>query len=266
MNLIEFSHYTFIQHAFIAGSFIALLAGVVGYFVLLQNLSFTAHALGHIGFAGACGASLVGLSLLSGQLWLTGIAAIVMVLFEQSLQKNDAAIGIVLAFSLGLGSLFLYITNHYAGSLNQILFGDLFSVTTHNVHQIAWLSMVCLGVLSIIARPLWFSALLPGLAVARGLPVRLLRLIFFAVLAVAITLISQVVGILLVFTLLIGPPAIAIQCSQRFWPSIFLCIVFNLIVVYGALCASVYSDWPLSFCISAIVFVGYGVMQLVRKR
>lgn len=266
MNFLEFSHYAFVQHAFIAGTFIALLAGVVGYFVLLQNLSFTAHALGHIGFAGACGASLLGLSLLSGQLWLTVIAAIVMVLFEQSLQKNDAAIGIVLAFSLGLGSLFLYITNHYAGSLNQILFGDLFSVTIHNVHQIAWLSVVCLGILGMIARPLWFSSLLPELAVARGLPVRLLRLIFFAVLAVAITLISQVVGILLIFTLLIGPPAVAIQCSQRFWSSVGLCIAFNLIVVYAALFASIYSNWPLSFCISAIVFMGYGVMQVVLRK
>jgi len=265
MNLIEFSHYDFIQNAFIAGTFIALLAGVVGYFVVLQRLSFTSHALGHIGFAGAAGASLLGLSWLTGQLWFTLIAAMLMVFFEPRLQKNDAAIGIILAFSLGLGSLFLYFTNHYAGNMNQILFGDLFSVGLSGVWQIAGLSVACLIVLGIMMRPLWFSALLPELAGARGLPVRLLQYIFFAVLAIAMTLISQAVGILLIFTLLVGPPAIAMQCSQRFWPSILLSIGLNLMVIYAALIISIATNWPLSFWISALVFVAYGVMQVLRK-
>jgi len=265
MNLFELSHYAFIHNAFIAGTFIALLSGVVGYFVMLQKLSFTSHALGHIGFAGACGAGLLGLSLLTGQLCLTGIAAMIMVLFHRRIQKNDAAIGIVLAFSLGLGSLFLYLSNHYAGSMNQILFGDLFSVSAQSVHQIEILSFVCLFVMAVIARPLWFSTLLPELALARGLPVRLLQYIFFAILAVAITLISQAVGILLIFTLLIGPSAIATQYCQNFWSSIGLCVGLNLLVIYIALIASAISDWPLSFWISAIVFVAYGV-QFIRNR
>ena len=265
MNLIELSHYEFIHNAFIAGTFIAVLAGVVGYFVVLQRLSFTSHALGHIGFAGAAGASLLGLSWLTGQLCFTLIAAMLMVLFERRLQKNDAAIGIILAFSLGLGSLFLYLTNHYAGSMNQILFGDLFSVSQSSVWQIGCLSFLCLIVLGVMMRPLWFSALLPELAVARGLPVRLLQYIFFAVLAIAMTLISQAVGILLIFTLLVGPPAIAMQCSQRFWPSIFLAIGLNLLVVYTALIVSIATNWPLSFWISALVFIAYGLMLWVRR-
>jgi zinc/manganese transport system permease protein len=263
-SMFELTQYSFMQNAFMAGTVIAVLAGVIGYFVVLKQLGFTSHALSHIGFAGACGAGLLGLSLMSGQLLLTLIAALLMAFFGDRVQKNDAAIGIILAFSLGLGSLFLYSYDHYAGSASRILFGDLLSVTTQSLHQMEILSLLCILIIALIARPLWFSALLPELALARGLPVRILQYTFFALLAVAITLTSQAVGILMIFTLLIGPPAVAVRCSQSFWSGVLLSILFNLIAIWLALVLSAATNWPLSFWVSAIVLLGYIVASSLQ--
>ena len=256
-SLYLLTDYDFMCNAFIAGTIVAVLAGVVGYFVVLKRLSFTSHALSHIGFAGACGAGLVGLSFLTGQLLLTVIAAVLMVLLGERAQKNDNSISVVLAFSLGLGSLFLYLYNHYAGSVNRILFGSLISVTPHEMMQMGVLSLLSIIAIACIARPLWFSALLPELASSRGVPVRRLEFIFFILLAIAITLTSQAVGILLVFTLLIGPPSIAVKISQGFWKGMSLSVLFNVLAMWIALIGSAITNWPLSFWISAVVLLAY---------
>lgn len=256
-SIFELTQYDFIHNAFMAGTLIAILAGVIGYFVVLKQLAFTSHALSHIGFAGACGAGLLGLSLMGGQLLITLLAACIIVMLGEKVRRNDTVIGVTLSFSLGLGSLFLYLYNNYAGSANRILFGDLLSVSQHDIYQMLFLGAFCLLVMASIARPLWFSALLPELAVARGLPVKRLQIVFFVLLAIAITLTSQAVGILLVFTLLIGPPAIAVKFTQKFWSGILLSVLFNLIVIWFALVASSVSNWPLSFWVSAIVLIAY---------
>ncbi len=260
-SMYELTQYDFLRNAFLAGTVIAVLAGVIGYFVVLKQLGFTSHALSHIGFAGACGAGLFGLSLLGGQLLLTLLAALIMAFLGERVRKSDAAIGITLAFSLGLGSLFLYLYDHYAGSANRILFGDLLSISHQSLIWISVLSAVCIGLVCILARPLWFSALVPELAMARGLPVQFLQYVFFALLAVAITLTSQAVGILLIFTLLVGPPAIAVRLSQGFWRGMIFSILFNLLAIWSALIASVLSNWPLSFWVSGIVLLAYIVVQ-----
>lgn len=265
VSLLELSQYTFMQHAFIAGTIIGIVAGIIGYFAVLKQLCFACHALGHIGFAGACGAVFLGLSLLNGQLLLTFIAAMVMVFLGDRIQKNDIVIAIILAFSLGLGSLFLYLNNHYAGSATRILFGDLFVISMHDLSQIVWLGIVCIAAIAIVARPLWFSSLLPELAVARGLRVNLADYIFFGALAIVVTLVSKAVGILLIFTLLIGPSSIALKFRQGFWSGIGLSILFNLIFIYSGLILASITNWPLSFWISAIVLFAFTLTYTHRS-
>ena len=124
--------YEFMRHAFIGGTVAAVLSGVVGYFVIIRNLSFAAHALGHIGFAGASGALLVSLSPITGQFILTLIAAIGIGALGERISKNDMVIGIILSFCLGLGTLFLHFYGGYAGQAMIILFGNLLGVSNHH--------------------------------------------------------------------------------------------------------------------------------------
>lgn len=259
-------HYDFMWHALLAGTVIALLAGVVGFFVVLRQQSFAAHALSHIGFAGACAGILLSVNPLWGQLLLTLIAACLMAVMPDKMERKDTVIGLVLAFALGLGSLFLFLANSFAGSASHILFGDLFSVSRSSLWLMTVLSVMSLIVLALSAKGLWLSSLLPEIAAARGLPLRLLNVVFFLVLSIAITLTSQAVGILLIFTLLVGPPAMALQCSGSFWRGLGLSVALNIGFVWLAIIIAGLSDWPLSFCLSALVFGSYSVLWGFGKR
>lgn len=249
--------YEFMRFAFMAGTLAALLAGIVGYFVVIRNLVFAAHALGHIGFAGASGALLVGLSPISGQFILTMIAAFGMGALGSKISKNDMVIGIVLSFCLGLGTLFLHFYNGYAGQATVILFGNLLGVSVHDLWVMLVLTVVSLISVAVIARPLLFSSLESELAEAKGISLSRMAIVFIIIVAIAVVLASQVVGVILVFTLLIGPAAIALRWTERFWTGFGLSITLALIIVWLGITLSYLTDWPISFWISTLVFVAY---------
>ncbi len=220
--------YDFMRHALMAGSLAAVLTSLVGFFAVVRQLGFAAHALGHVGFAGAAGAVLIGWLPIVGQLIITLGAGIVMGSAGKRLQERDTIIGITLArLALGLGVLFLHFYHEYGGQANSILFGNLLGVSSASLHWMTWLTILGFLSLALLARPLWFASLTPALAEARNVPVTQIGILFFCILAIAITMASQVVGVLLVFTLVIGPPAIALQWTSRFWSGISLCCGFN---------------------------------------
>lgn len=249
--------YDFMQHAFMAGTIAAILTGIVGYFVVIRRMAFAGHALGHIGFAGATGAVLIGLSPMVGQLGLTILAAAAMGLLGERMSKNDIAIGIILAFSLGLGALFLHFYTSNAGQATAILFGDLLGVSTQAIHMMMLLTVISIIALGIIARPLLFTSLEPELAEAKGTSLLLLAILIFVITAMAVTVASQVVGVLLVFTLLIGPAAIAQLWTHYFWTGLVLSMVLAIIMVWLGISLAWATDWPVSFWISALMFVAY---------
>lgn len=251
MNLFE---YDFISHAFMAGTIAAVLAGAVGYFVIIRNLSFAAHALGHIGFAGASGGLLLGLTPITGQFLLTVLAAIGIGALGERINKSDMVIGIILSFCLGLGSLFLHFYSGYAGQATIILFGNLLGVSDHDLQWMFWLMIVSLLAMSIIAKRLLFSSLEPELAEAKGISLFWMAIIFVVIMAIAVTLSSQVVGVILVFTLLVGPAAIAVQWTHHFWSGISLSVLLAIAIVWLGICLAYYTDWPISFWISGLVF------------
>ena len=188
--MFEMFQYDFMQNALLVGTVVAVVAAVVGYFVVLRGLSFAAHALAHVGFAGAAGAVLLGVSPLVGLLVFTLGGGIAMGLLGERLRGRDVAIGIVLSFALGLGALFLSLNTRYATEAFSILFGTILGV-------------------AVIFRPLLFASLDPEVAHARGVHVRLLSVLFLLLVAVAVSVAVQVVGVLLIFTLLVAPPATA---------------------------------------------------------
>src|SRR2546423_7984457 len=211
----ELFRYAFMQHAFEAGTVVALTAGVIGYFVVLRGLSFAAHGLSHIGFAGATGAVLLGLPAIVGLLAFTMSAGAVMGALGQRLRGRDVTIGLVMAWSLGLGLLF---TRLYKGSANLaigILFGQIFGITSQDVALtfVAGAVTVLLGLA--VYRPLLFATLDEEVAEAKGVPVRALSIVFMVVLAVAVSEAVQVVGVLLIFALIVAPAAIAQRFTTR---------------------------------------------------
>ena len=199
--------YDFMQNAFLAAGIVAVVCGFVGFFLVLRAQTFAGHALSHVGFAGATGAVLVGLSPLWGLVALTLAAGIGMGFLGERLHQRDVAIGIVLAMSLGLGLLFLHFFTAYATQATALLFGNILGVDAATVWTLLGLGAVAIAALAIISRPLLFASLQPELAEAKGVSLRLVSVLFLAIVALAVAECAQIVGVLLVFALMVGPAA-----------------------------------------------------------
>lgn len=244
--------YEFMRTAFMAGTIVAIVAGAVGYFLVLRNLTFAGHALSHVGFAGATGAGLVGVSPLWGLLAFTAAGGVGMGALGERLRGRDVAVGIILVVALGLGTLFLHFYTAFARQTSALLFGNILGVTRHTVVLMAVLGLVCLVALALIARPLIFVSLEPEVAQARGVSPRLLSVLFLLVTAIAVAEAVQVVGVLLVFALLVGPAAAALRLTRSILPGVILSAVFALALTWLGIILAFYTDWPTSFWISAL--------------
>jgi zinc/manganese transport system permease protein len=243
-------HQQFIQNAFLAGTLVAVLTAIIGYFVVMRAEAFAAHSLSHIGFAGATGAALLGISPLAGMLGFTVGAAVVIGTMEKRLRGRHVEIGMVLAFSLGLGVLFLHLYTRGATEAVAILFGSILSVDPSQVYWMILLGCIALLTLAVMFRPLTFSSIDPETAEARGVPVRAVSLCFMLVLAITVAEVVQVVGILLMFALLIAPPAIAQHLFRR--PAVVIAAAAGLGIAFTwfGLLMAICTPYPVSFYIA----------------
>jgi zinc/manganese transport system permease protein len=266
-TLTNYLGYEFVRNALLAGTLAAILGAIVGYFVIIRNAGFAAHALAHIGFAGAAGAAIIGLSPLEGMLLLTVGSGLFMGAAGDKVHRNDLAIGMVLSMALGLGTLFLRLYSGYAGQAKAILFGNIFGVSGSQIAEMVVLSLLSLAALAIFSRRLLFASTQPRLAEARGLSLSRLSMAFMAVLAISVTLASQIVGILLVFTLVIAPAGIALRLCRSFWPGIGLSLALGVAAVWIGILLDCVTGYPATFWITAQFFVIYlGVEGHVRFR
>jgi zinc/manganese transport system permease protein len=257
--------YPFLQNALWTGTCIAVVAAVVGYFLILRGLTFAGHALPNIGFAGAAGAVLLGLDPLFGLFAFTIGAAIGIALLGRSLRERDIAIGVLMTFTLALGLLFLSLYAGYAERVYSILFGTILGIDRLEVFISAVVSLLILLILLVLFRPLLFSSYDPELAEARGVPVRLLAVLFLVLVALTISLAVQIAGALLVFTLLVGPAATAGRLALR--PLWVMLIAIALGLAYswlGMLLAVLSGNVPVSFFIAALAFAVYLPVRLSR--
>lgn len=256
----------FALHAFIAGTLIAIVCAVVGYFVVLRSQSFAAHSLSHVGFAGATAAGVLGISALFGMFGFTLLSALGIGAMEKREASKDVEIGMFLSFSLGLGVLFLHIYTNSANEAVSVLFGSLFSVTVSDLITTVVTSITILILLAISFRPLLFSSIDPEVAQARGISVRLLSTLFLLILALAVAQAIQVVGALLVFSLLIAPAAAAQHLSLRPWRAILIAITLGVGLTWVGLLIAVATPIPVSFSISALSGLVYFLVTGVRHR
>ncbi|HLB33606.1 MAG: hypothetical protein A3F67_03170 [Verrucomicrobia bacterium RIFCSPHIGHO2_12_FULL_41_10] len=263
--MIDYFHYEFVRNALLAGSLAAFLGAVVGYFVVIRNVGFAVHALSHIGFTGATGAALFALSPLEGMLLISMLAGALMGASGNRLHRSEMAIGMVLSVALGLGALFLALYQGFAGEATAILFGNIFGVSHHQIMQTLLLTIITMTVLFFFSRKLLFASIQPDLAEARGLSISWLSILFMMIVAISVTLASQVVGILLVFTLVIGPAGIAAKICRSFWSGLITSIAIALVTVWGGIFLACLTNWPPSFWITTTLFVLYLVTEM-RER
>jgi zinc/manganese transport system permease protein len=253
----ELLHYGFMQHAYQAGTIVALSAGIIGYFVVLRGLSFAAHALSHIGFAGATGAVLLGAAPIVGLLAFTMSAGAVMGALGQRLRGRDVTIGLVMAWSLGLGLLFTALYKGSAGLAIGILFGQIFGITSDEVAVTLVAGSLTVLALVVVYRPLLFATLDEEVAEAKGVPVRGLSIAFMVVLAIAVSEAVQVVGVLLIFALIVAPAAIAERFTTRPSRGVLLSALLAVLFTWSGLTVAYYFPYPVGFFITTIAFWSY---------
>ncbi len=257
--------YDFMRQAFAAATVVAIVSGLVGYFLVLRGQSFAGHALSHVGFAGATGAVLVGAAPLAGMVLATVAAGIGMGLMGERLAQRDVAIGIVLALSLGFGLLFLHFVTAFATQATALLFGNVLAVSLSTVWTLLALGVLSVSALAAISRPLLFATLQPELAEAKGVSLRLYSVLFLAIVALATAECAQIVGVLLVFTLMVGPAATAQRLTSGIGRGLLLAAALALAEAWLGITLAFYTDWPSSFWIAALSSAVYLLAALPRK-
>lgn len=258
----------FMVNAWVVASIVAVVAGVVGFFTVLRGSAFAAHSIPNGSFAGAAGASLVGLGTLFGLGVFAFISALGIGLLGRR-GRHDVVTALMLVTMLALGSLFVSFSSEYAPELYSLLFGEVLGIGSNQVAPTLILGVVCIAAIAVLYRPLMLSSALPEVGEARGISAFVMELGFLGVLALATAMTVPVVGTLLIFSLMIGAPAAARSFTDRPWLAMVLSIAFALAIVWFAIAASYETDWPVGFFVgtgSAAAFVLGRAWGFARER
>ncbi len=249
--------YSFMINAWIVATIVAVIAGVVGFFVVLRGSAFQAHAIPNGAFAGAAGASLIGVNTLVG----LGVFSVLAALGIGTLGRrgrHDVATALALVVMLALGALFLSQTTEYEPEIFALLFGEILGVSSNEILPVAALGVVCIVGLLVMYRPLMLSSIVPEIGEARGVSSQRIEMAFLLVLALATTMTVPVVGALLIFSLMIGPPAAARSFTTRPPLAIGLSVVIALLTVWAAIAISFETNWPIGFFVGVLSAAVYG--------
>jgi zinc/manganese transport system permease protein len=261
--------YQFMVNALQAGTIVAVMAGVVGWYMVLRRQSFAGHTIAVMAFPGASGAALAGLPTALGYYLACGIAALTIGRAGGSSGRGrggeSATIGVVQVAGLAAGFLFLSLYSGVLEQLETLLFGTFLGIDQNQVLTLLVIAVVVLGVLALVGRPLLLASLDPELARARGVPVGALDIGFLLVLSLAVAATSQITGALLVFALLVAPAAAAQALTPRPGLSLVLSVAFALLVTWVGLGISYFSIYPLGFFVTSLAFGLYVLAQLVRR-
>jgi zinc/manganese transport system permease protein len=259
---------SFMVNAWEVSGIVAVVAGVVGFFTVMRGSAFAAHAIPNGSFAGAAGASLVGVSTLFGLGVFAFIGALGIGLLGRR-GRHDAVTALMLVMMLALGSLFVSLNTQYAPEVYSLLFGEVLGISSNAIAPTLILGAVCIAAIAALYRPLMLSSALPEVGEARGIGTFAIELAFLGVLALATAMTVPVVGTLLIFSLMIGAPAAARSLTDRPGVAMALSVVIALAIVWFAIGASYETDWPVGFFVgtgSAAAFVLARLWQVGRER
>jgi zinc/manganese transport system permease protein len=261
--------YHFMVNAFRAGTVVAVVAAVVGWFMVLRAQSFAGHTLSVVGFPGAAAAVWLGVSASLGFFaFCTGAALVIAALprrTARTFSEESAVIGTVQAFALACGLLFVSLYDGFLNGVTGLLFGNFLGITDGQVAALTITAIVCVGVLAAVSRPLLFATIDPDVASARGIPSRALGVLFLVVLGLAVAEAAQITGSLLVFALLVVPAAAAQRVTARPVVGVVLAVGFGLAIVWSGLTVAYWSPYPVGFWISTIALGVYGGARLYGR-
>jgi zinc/manganese transport system permease protein len=264
---LEVMQYAFVRDALLAAAILGLLAGVLGPLIISRNMAFSVHGTSELAVTGGAAALLLGFSVGLGALAGSIVAALVLGLLSRRSSETDSVIGVVLAFGLGLGVLFLWMYPGRASNKFGLLVGQIVSVDFASIVLLSVCAVVVLGVLAVIYRPLMFASVDPDMATARGVPTGALSPIFAVLVGVATALGVQTVGALLVLSLMVTPAAAACRITANPLRATILSVVFAEVSVLGGIILSLAPGVPVSAFVTAISFLIYiGARVFSRTR
>jgi zinc/manganese transport system permease protein len=248
----------FMVNAWEVASIVAVVAGLVGFFVVLRGSAFVAHAVPNGSFAGAAGASLLGINTLFGLGAFSLFGALGIGLLGRR-GRHDVVTALALVMMLGLGALFVSLSVEYASEVYSLLFGEVLGVSSNEVAPTAGLALACVAAIALLYRPLMLSSVLAEVGEARGVSRFGMELSFLTVVALASTMTVPVVGTLLIFSLMIGAPAAARSFTDGPIAAMALSVAIALVTVWSAIAASYTTDYPVGFFVGIISAGAYAL-------
>ncbi len=268
-DLRQLTAYPFMVNALAAGTIVAVMAGVVGWFMVLRRESFAGHTLSLMAFPGATGALLIGLPAAVGYFAFCSASALVIGSSAGSGARGrrgeeSAVTGAVQAFGLACGFLFLSLYQGVLSGYENLLFGDFLGITRGQVLTLAILAVLALGFFAAAGRPLLFASVDEAVARASGVPARGLALGFLLVLGLAVAATAQITGVLLVFALLVAPAATAQLITPRIGASLLLTVVLGIVITWIGLGLAYFNNYPVGFYITTVAFATYLVARIAR--
>ncbi|MCW2637770.1 MAG: transporter [Dactylosporangium sp.] len=251
----------FMVNAFRAGTIVAVLAAIIGWFMVLRRQSFAGHTLAVVGFPGAAAAVWLGFGVATGYFAFCVVAALVIAAVpagtRRGYSEESAVVGTVQAYALACGLLFVALYKGFLNGTNALLFGSFLGITSRQVAVLAAVAVVVVAVLAVIGRPVLFASIDTDVAAAHGVPTGLLDVAFLLLLGATAAEVGQITGALLVFALFVLPPATAQLITARTVHGIALSILLALATVWVALFVAYYSPYPLGFWLTSIAFAAY---------
>jgi zinc/manganese transport system permease protein len=269
-DLRQLTSFPFMVHALQAGTIVAVMAGAIGWLMIVRQQTFAGHTLSVIAFPGAAAATLIGAPLLVGYFGACALGAGALAAVSGSATRDrageSAAIGTVQALGLGLGFLFVSLYSGVLSDLDALLFGTFLGITPAQVITLAVVAAAVLALLAVIGRPLLFASVDAAVAEANGVPVAALSLAFLLILGVAVAATAQITGALLVFALLVTPAATAQQITARPLPGLLLSVALALAVTWLGLAIAYFTIYPVGFYVTTLSFGTYVAVRLAVAR
>lgn len=269
-SVFVFDHYgdllILLQNSIWAGALIGLVGGMIGTFVMMRDMAFSVHGIAELSFAGAAIALLIGADIVTGSLLGSIIAAVIIGILGAQSRESNSVVGVLMPFGLGVGILALALYQGRSSNRFALLTGQIVSVDDIQLVSMAVLSVVVIGGLLVLWRPLSFASTDPFVAQARGLPVRALSMIFMLLLGIAVALSVQIIGALLVLALLISPAAAAMNFSATPVRIVVLSVIFAQTAMVGGILLALGGALPISPYVTTISFVIWLISWVVRRK
>jgi len=253
--------FPFMVNAFRAGTIVAVVAGAIGWFMVIRRQAFAGHTLALVGFPGAAGAVWLGVSAVWGFFAFCLAAALLIAGLRpgdgKGYREESAGIGVVQAFALACGFLFVNLSHSFLNGINALLFGTFLGITSTQVLVLLVVGVLALAVVAIVGRPLLFASVDPDVAAARGVRVQRLAVLFLVLLGLTVAEVSQITGTLLVFALLVMPAATAQVLTARPAVSLVLTVAIGVVVTWLGLAVAYFSPYPIGFFVTTFAFAAY---------